>query len=79
MQTLPGSTATVVTNVMTGGVLVDTVQIRSNEFFLMRVDTFTGQFAMGPMAMPEPGTLALFVTGLIGLGLLSRRRRKPMA
>ena len=32
-----------------------------------------------PTAMPEPGTLALFVIGLFGLGLLSRRRRQPMA
>ncbi len=40
---------------------------------------FTTPSTPPPTPMPEPGTLALFLTGLIGLGLLSRRRRKPMA
>ena len=30
----------------------------------------------GQVAAPEPGTLALFGIGLVGLGIMSRRRRK---
>ena len=54
-----------------GGVAVDTVRLLSTNFEGLRFDTFTVN-----SQIPEPGTLALFVTGLIGLGLLSRRRRQ---
>ncbi len=56
--------------------LVDTVRLRSADFDSLVFDSFRGSFAMDMQPVPEPGTLALFVTGLIGLGLLSRRRRQ---
>jgi hypothetical protein len=33
----------------------------------------------GPSAVPLPGALPLFVTGLVGLGVLGRRKRKAQA
>ena len=50
---------------------VNKVELRSTEFDFLIFDSFTVN-----SQIPEPGTLALFVTGLIGLGLLSRRRRQ---
>ena len=75
---LAGATPFVGT-VNTGGVLVDTVQIRSLDIAQLIFDSFAGDLQMDMQPVPEPGTLALFVIGLFGLGLLSRRRRQPMA
>ena len=60
-------------------VLVDTVRLTSGSFEFLKFDSFTGEFVMDMQPVPEPGTLALFLTGLMGLGLLSRRRRQPLA
>jgi PEP-CTERM motif len=35
---------------------------------------YTGQLAFGPLAVPEPGTLALLGLGILGMGLATRRR-----
>ena len=58
---------------------VDTIRFTSTSFEFLIFDTFTFNCELPPTAVPEPGTLALFVAGLFGLGLLSRRRRQPMA
>ena len=58
-----------------GDTLVDTILLTSTDIFLI-FDSFVGDLPMDMQPVPEPGTLALFVTGLIGLGLLSRRRRR---
>lgn len=68
--------AAVFTGVVNSNSLADVlkVELRSADFFSLRFDSFTVNSEVG--AVPEPGTLALFVAGLFGLGLLSRRRRR---
>ncbi len=60
-----------------GGVLVDTVRLRSTDFNALIFDSFAGDLPMDPMVMsPEPGTLTLFVTGLLALCFMARRQRR---
>ena len=47
--------------------------------FSFELDNLTYTTLASPVPVPEPGTLGLFLTGLIGLGLISRRRRQPKA
>jgi hypothetical protein len=42
-------------------------------------DSFVGFAQAGQPVVPLPGALPLFVTGLVGLGLLGRRKRKARA
>jgi hypothetical protein len=42
-------------------------------------DSFVGFAQAGQPVVPLPGALPLFVTGLVGLGLLVRRKRKAQA
>jgi hypothetical protein len=42
-------------------------------------DSFVGFAQAGQPVVPLPGALPLFVTGLVGLGLLARRKRKAQA
>ena len=65
------------TGISVSAVSGDTVNVVTltgapGQFFDIIFDTFKGEFLM----VPEPSTVALFVTGLFGLGLLSRRRRQ---
>ena len=49
-------------------VINDVTNTSDNEFF--------GQFRTGVAAVPIPAPLALFLTGLVGLGIMGRRRKK---
>jgi PEP-CTERM motif len=45
------------------------------------VNPFTGQIVGGsadPVGAPEPGTLGMFAAGLVGVGLMLRRRSKAV-
>jgi hypothetical protein len=42
-------------------------------------DSFVAFAQAGQPVVPLPGTLSLFITGLVGLGLLTRRKRKAIA
>ena len=62
------------------GTKVDTLLLSSGDFFLifdnLHYSLTDPDPDPDPMMVPEPGTIALFVTGLFSLGLLSRRRRR---